>query len=164
MGAFMHDPLPWLFHHLRHLLERRRRRRQSQRFSTSRFLFRDCPKMKRRKNCRQILRGCLQKLKIFQNLSIYKCKPLLVIRLIFLAIRLIPGCSFKQLNIKQLMSPVSPIFHIVSTVNSWSQTCFETVIWDFDILYYYPLLCFAISYPINYLLFKLLRWVLWWLG
>ena len=25
------------------------------------------------------------------------------------------------------MSPVSPIFHIVLTVNSWSQTCFRTI-------------------------------------
>ena len=24
---------------------------------------------------------------------------------------------------QELMSPVSPIFHIVSTVSSWSQTC-----------------------------------------
>ena len=30
-----------------------------------------------------------------------------------------------------------------------------TVIWGFDILYYFPLLCFAISYQINYLLFKI---------
>ena len=28
-----------------------------------------------------------------------------------------------------------------------------TVIWGFDILYYFPLLCFAISYLVNYLLF-----------
>ena len=32
-----------------------------------------------------------------------------------------------------LMSPVYPIFHIVLTVNSWSQTCFRTIVCSLDI-------------------------------
>ena len=31
------------------------------------------------------------------------------------------------------MSPVSPIFHIVLTVNSWSQTCFRTTACSLDL-------------------------------
>ena len=31
------------------------------------------------------------------------------------------------------MSPVSPIFHIVLTVNSWSQTCFRTIACSLDL-------------------------------
>ena len=41
---------------------------------------------------------------------------------------------------------------LTSLKKSWHLRSLCTVIWDFDILYYLAMLCFAISYSVNYLL------------
>ena len=39
----------------------------------------------------------------------------------------------KLLEVGVFMSPVYPISHIASTVNSWSQTCFRTIVCSLDL-------------------------------